>query len=95
MDMNETHDVPVDQQKRLRSDRSSTTQQRNIEGRLRTHNQKEYAGSRWAGVALLLATALLSLMFSLQGKGMTFQIGNVLDRVSGIFFGSSTMTFEK
>lgn len=94
MDMNETHAIPVDQQKRLRNLPSSTAQQRNTEGRLRTHNQKEYAGSRWAGVALLLLTALLSLLFSLQGKGMTFHIENVLDRVSGIFFGSSTMTFE-
>lgn len=57
--------------------------------------KKEYTGSRWIGVALLLLTALLSYLFSLQGKGATFRIGGVLDRISEIFFGSSTMTFER
>ena len=67
----------------------------NQEKRRREHKKVEYVGSRWAGVVLLLLTALLSLTFSFQGKGMTFQIGNVLDRVNAFFFGSSTMTFEK
>lgn len=89
--MPQTNRIPVDQAE----ERGALTDATKPSRQRRDHKRIEYAGSRWAGVALLLATALFSLFFSLQGKGMTFQIGNILDRISSLFFRSSTMTFEK
>lgn len=89
--MPQNSQLPIDQTK----ERNVSIDAIKLPRQRREHKRVEYSGSRWAGVALLLLTALLSLIFSFQGKGVTFPIGNVIDRVNGIFFGSSTMTFEK
>lgn len=89
--MPQNNQLPIDQTK----ERNVSTDAPKPSRQQREHKRVEYSGSRWAGVALLLVTALLSLSFSLQGKGVTFAIGDVLDRVSNFLFGSSSMTFEK
>lgn len=89
--MPQNSQLPIDQTK----ERNASADAAKPPRQRREHKRVEYSGSRWAGVVLLLLTALLSLFFFLQGKGVTVPVGNILDRISGVLFGSSTMTFEK
>lgn len=50
--------------------------------------KKEYTGSRWAGVILLLVTVLVSLIFYLRGNSEKVP----LPRIDSIF-GSGSYTF--
>jgi len=57
----------------------------------------EYTGSRWAGIILLLATIVFSLLFYAKGrlgeKGPG--IGEIINKISTEIFGQKTYTFEK
>lgn len=98
--MSQTNRAPIDPKEerhatRLRQGFDGQANDEPTKHRIREKKRVEVTGSRWVGVALLLLTALLSFVFSFQGKGVTVQFGDVVSRISNVFFGSSTMTFEK
>lgn len=58
----------------------------------RVKKEKEYTGSRWLGLVLLIVTALVSLMLYLRGQQLA---GNIGEPNISLPTSQSTYRFEK